>query len=255
MEFESRHRGWSYGCSATSPMAAADLSHPIDVEALWNKPKTFIWDHKLSMDPCLHPNHTQLNGFLYGHGAGPVPTKSMVPAFAICTTHLHADILTVAPEMWTEKVGIDPPWDEKEQDTLLWRGRNTGVHFSTDGRWNMSQRIRLVQAVNEEEGYVPVLTSTSEPREPVGLPRNASRGALNEALMDIGFSGHAIQCVPEVCAVVEETYTYKESQTFQGANQWKYILDVSTCTEFFNPSTYQSFDRWTETAGQLDSSD
>ncbi|KAG8891073.1 Glycosyltransferase Family 90 domain containing protein [Tulasnella sp. 332] len=159
------------------------------------------------------------------YGIGPVPSKSMVPAFAISTTHLHADILTVAPEMWTENVGIDPVWSKKKHNTLLWRGRNTGVDFNGDG-WNISQRIRLVEAMNQREGYLEVLQSTLHPRDIVGPALNVSRADLNDVLMDVGFAGKAIQCPPEMCKLVEEQYVYKEKTSIQDANEWKYILDV-----------------------------
>ncbi|KAG8865280.1 Glycosyltransferase Family 90 domain containing protein [Tulasnella sp. 330] len=225
MDFESKHRGWSYACPATSPIVTHNFNERPNSSSLWDQSKTFIWDHSKSMDPCLHPQHTYLNGFLKQYGIGPVPSKSMVPAFAISTTHLHADILTVAPEMWTENVGIDPVWSKKKHNTLLWRGRNTGVDFNGDG-WNISQRIRLVEAMNQREGYLEVLQSTLHPRDIVGPALNVSRADLNDVLMDVGFAGKAIQCPPEMCKLVEEQYVYKEKTSIQDANEWKYILDV-----------------------------
>lgn len=90
------------------------------------------------MDPCVHPELTQITGFLAGYGKGPVPQKDLYPILAMCSTPLHSDVLTVgqeysesvcilifalvqvAMEAFTEDVGNDPPWEEKTDSRLLW---------------------------------------------------------------------------------------------------------------------------------------
>lgn len=47
------------------------------------------------MDPCIHPELTQITGFLAGYGKGPVPQKELYPILAMCSTPLHSDVLTV----------------------------------------------------------------------------------------------------------------------------------------------------------------
>lgn len=239
-----RRPGWNRACSLTSPMAVQDISKKPDIPELWTRPKTFIWDHKRSMDPCLHVNHIHLNGLFSAHGVGPAPRKTMVPSFSGCTTQLHADILAVAPEKWTEDVGVDPSWSEKKHDTLLWRGSNTGDHFHANGNWNLSQRIRFVRAANEQEGFLDVLKSNGSPKEVVGTPRKASKAEMNKAMMDVGFAGHAIQCEPEICKIVENEFAFKERQSTEGANQWKFILDVSPRTRQLRSQTYDVPDGW-----------
>lgn len=54
--------------------------------------------HFRSMDPCMHPRHTHLTGFLSSHGKGPGPKKELFPVLAICKTPLHSDVLAVRPE-------------------------------------------------------------------------------------------------------------------------------------------------------------
>ncbi len=39
-------------------------------------------------------------------------------------------------EAWTEDVGKDPAWDEKQDDRMLWRGKNTGIYFKQGVPWS-----------------------------------------------------------------------------------------------------------------------
>lgn len=225
VDFQNVQRGWSYACPETSPLSNYTFNPEFDSSQAWKESKTFIHDHKSSMDPCRHVTHIHLNGFLSGYEEGPVPRKRMVPAFSMCSTQLHSDILTVAMEMWTEDVGEDPEWEDKKHDRLLWRGRNTGTFFGEKTKWKDSQRVRLVRNANRRDGKVYVLNSTSSSTESVALPHTVPLELLNE-MMDVGFSGEAIQCEPEICEEVEDTLTYKSMITFEEANEWKYVIDV-----------------------------
>jgi hypothetical protein len=49
-----------------------------------------------SMDPCIHPELTQITGFLAGYGKGPRPQTDLYPILAMCSTPLHSDVLTVS---------------------------------------------------------------------------------------------------------------------------------------------------------------
>ena len=88
------------------------------------------------MDPCLNPSHVHLSGFLSGYGLGPRPAQQLYPTMAMCKTTLHSDILAVSMEGWTENVGIDPPWEEKKEDKLLWRGKTTGIFHDDRVAWS-----------------------------------------------------------------------------------------------------------------------
>lgn len=227
IDFQDDRPGWAYACPETSPLRNHNFTATFESSQAWEESKTFIYDHKSSMDPCQHVSHVHLNGLLSGYDEGPVPRKKMVPAFSMCSTRLHSDILTVAPEMWTEEVDEDPEWKDKKHDKLLWRGRNTGTWFFEDGKWKDSQRVRLVRTANQLDGKVSVLNSTSSPTESVGLPQTVPLDLLNEEMMDVGFSDEAIQCEYEVCEEIEKTLTYKELMSLEEANNWKYIIDVS----------------------------
>lgn len=87
------------------------------------------------MDPCLHPSLVHTQGFLLGFGDGPRPASELYPVLSMCKTSLHADVLAVSNEAWTEDVGPDPAWSEKK-DQVLWRGSNTGIWVSEKRHWS-----------------------------------------------------------------------------------------------------------------------
>ena len=180
------------------------------------------------MDPCLHPTHTHLMGQLTNYDKGPPPRQRLHPSFTMSSTRIHSDILVVAPEMWTENIGDDPAWEDKTHKTLLWRGTTTGTRMKEDmPYWRLSQRLRMVEMTNQQTGTYDVLMST-EYNHSVGEPLTVEVSALNENLMDIGFSGQPGQCSPGVCAIIDREYKFRDSQSWGEANDYKYILDAST---------------------------
>ncbi|KAG8961623.1 Glycosyltransferase Family 90 domain containing protein [Tulasnella sp. 419] len=219
-----RYHGWEAACPPDAPIWKYDRK--VNLTDLWNQPKTFIWDHKETMNPCNHPSHVRLNGFLDAHGTGPDSGTALIPAFSMCTTQLHADLLTPSFEQYTTDVYGDMDWKDKEDERLLWRGSNTGIMFRPGMNWNISQRVRLVSTTNEFTGYTNVLWSTELPEEPVGEPEKIHKGMLNGALTDIHFAGDPIQCVPEICNRLVNEYEWKERQEFDEAWNYKYIIDV-----------------------------
>jgi hypothetical protein len=167
-------------------------------------------------------------GQFTNYGKGPPPRQRLHPSFTMSSTQIHSDILAVAPEMWKENIGNDPAWEDKKRDTLLWRGTTTGTRMNEDmPYWRYSQRLRMVEMTNQQSGTYDVLMSTDYDR-PVGEPLTVEAAALNENLMDIGFSKKPGQCSPRVCAIIAKEYKYREVQSLSEANEYKYILDVST---------------------------
>ncbi|GFZ43509.1 hypothetical protein JCM24511_01229 [Saitozyma sp. JCM 24511] len=221
------HLGWASACAPHKPLRKS-YDHEVlpDLEELWNaREKTFIWDHKTAMDPCIHPTMTHLVGFLSGHGKGPGPSKELLPVMAMCKTTLHSDVLAVSMEAWTEDVGDDPPWEQKKDDRMLWRGKNTGIYFKDGVPWDISQRVNLVERTALDEGYLPLLDVTPD-NAPVGAPRQTLIDRLNTDLMDVAFVDEPIQCDPEICEIVKETYAYKGRKDWKAGNQYKYLLDL-----------------------------
>ena len=167
-------------------------------------------------------------GQFTNYGKGPPPRQRIHPSFTMSSTRMHSDILVVAPEMWTENPGNDPAWEDKKHETLLWRGTTTGTRMEEDmPYWRLSQRLRMVEMTNQRTGTYDVLMSTDY-NYPVGEPLTVEVAALNEDLMDVGLSGQPIQCSPEVCKIIDREYKFREAQSWGEANDYKYLLDVST---------------------------
>lgn len=181
------------------------------------------------MDPCRNPSLVDSQGFLLGYGDGPGPSKEIYPALSLCKTELHADVLGVVHEGWTEDIGPDPEWDVKESK-VLWRGSNTGVFAKKgygsmkDGAWAKSQRMELVAMTQKSTGTRPVLTP-SLPGEPVGDAQERSYADLN-SVIDVGFTSPAVQCEPVLCRKIEREYAFKPRVGRAEHNNAKYLLDV-----------------------------
>jgi hypothetical protein len=221
--------GWASICPVSSPIRRNPNASvlPDIAELHLQRPKSFIHHHLRSMNPCTHYSHIHLNGQLLNFGAGPRPRQRYHPSFSMSKTTLHSDILVVAPENWVEDVGVDPEWEEKSHDTLLWRGSTTGMSHKYSRAWKNSQRLRLIAMTNQHNGTYEVLR-TAGPDWAVGAPISMSSEILNQRLMDTAFVGKASQCEPVVCKVIEEEYKFtSEHQSWNDANTYKYMLDVS----------------------------
>lgn len=181
------------------------------------------------MDPCQNPSLVDTQGFLLGYGRGPGPASTIYPALSLCKTSLHADVLGVVHEGWTEDIGPDPEWEEKD-GKVLWRGSNTGVFAKKnygqmeDGAWTRSQRMTLVAMTQRSDGTRSVLTPSS-PGKAVGPAEEQSYAELNRVI-DVGFTAPAVQCSPELCAKIEREYAFKPRVDRPEHNRAKYLLDV-----------------------------
>lgn len=222
-EIDTQHVGWASACAPTRPLRSFN---PANTTA---DPHTFVSSHSLSMDPCQNPSLVSSQGFLLGYGAGPRPSDEIYPALSLCKTQLHADVLGVVHEGWTEDVGPDPEWDTKESK-VLWRGSNTGVFAKKgygsmkDGAWAKSQRMTLVAMTQKTTGTRSVLTPT-RPGSPVGEPQERSYADLN-SVIDVGFTSPAVQCEAALCAKIEREYAFKPRVGKSEHNNAKYLLDV-----------------------------
>jgi hypothetical protein len=85
--------------------------------------------------------------------------------------------------------------EDKNQDRLLWRGSNTGIHHDKATPWRETHRLRMIKLANEQEGEVEVL---SPPRALEGKTIGTARtklpvGEANKFYTDIAFTGHPIR--------------------------------------------------------------
>lgn len=194
--------------------------------------KTFIYDHRMTMDPCLHPILFHHHGQFLSHGpeGGPEPQRDMVPEFGFCSTLLHHNIRMPSLYGWVEDIhprAHDPGWEDRIDDRLVWRGSNTGIWHSPHTPWRHSHRNFLVEVANTLNGTTEVLFPTGSEGERVGRPRMMRNARVNPAVMDVAFAGSPLACAEETCPLLEEMFTWKEYQTIQEAGRYKYVLDVS----------------------------
>src|ERR1700761_2915623 len=99
----STTNGWAAACPPSSPLRQAYVNNISSSRPkAHNQPSspnhTFIHSHPTSMDPCLHPSHTNLNAFFSTRQTlNPTftPDISLFPAFSICTTSRTSDVLLV----------------------------------------------------------------------------------------------------------------------------------------------------------------
>lgn len=182
------------------------------------------------MDPCLHPDHFHHHGQFLSHNSGPSPQAAVVPEFGYCSTTIHHTIRIPYFYGWQEDIyprTDDPPWDEKIDERLLWRGSDTGMSHSPTTRWRNSHRDFLIRNTNDLDGTIQLLDPNKTNSEPVGEPKLMRRARLNPAVMDVAFVGQPISCSENVCDIMKEIYPWRGRQSNKDAGNYKYVMDVS----------------------------
>lgn len=225
--------GWVSACPPESPARLSKIN--LDNPPPRPTKKTFIYDHLRTMDPCTHPDHFHHHGQFLSHNYGPSPQHAMVPEFSYCSTTLHHNIRIPVPYGWVEDIiprTDDPPFDEKIDERLLWRGSNTGMFHGPQTRWQASHRNFLVGHANDFEGTLSVLLANRTRNEAVGEPRELRKARINPAVMDIAFAGKPISCSPPMCDLLERIYPFRGKQSIQEAGRYKYVMDVSPLHPF-----------------------
>ncbi|KAG6841033.1 hypothetical protein C0991_002495 [Blastosporella zonata] len=213
--------GWLSGCSPDSPARQGTAEdNPSQ--------KTFIYDHRKAMDPCLHPRLLNRVGEFLTH-EHPGPSHRMLPRFAYCATLMHHDIQIPTLSAWVDDIlprEDDPEFDHKLDERLSWRGSNTGMWHASTTRWKDAQRSRLVDFANSLNGTVKVLLSTSDEDRRIGEGVEIPRSKINPGMMDIAFSGEPVGCHEETCPELEQKYEWRKRQGNKETGKFKYIIDV-----------------------------
>ncbi|KZV78280.1 hypothetical protein EXIGLDRAFT_847684 [Exidia glandulosa HHB12029] len=218
---------WASECHPSAPLHTYDSTdryHDLDA-LLRSSPKSFIFDHQRSMDPCYTPTHIHLNGYLANHMKAPTPRRDLIPAFTMSKTTLHADILGI-PVEGVQDADDNVPWAQKTDSRVLWRGSTTGMTHAPHTPWNMSQRERFVQLANRREGSVPILPPTVNEDDVVGEPEEWDFAALNKAYFDVAFTA-AIQCSePAICEHIRKEYKMGKNVYTEEAKTFKFVADL-----------------------------
>lgn len=230
-----KHLGFASACGPGTP--GRPVEYPINqyVRPPPRTEKTFIHDHRLSMDPCRHPYIFYHHAQYVSHDLGPAPQPTMIAQFSYCSTPLYHDIQPPTFISWTEDIlprENDPEWGDKTDERLLWRGSNTGINHNDGTRWRYSQRMHLVSLASELTGTANVLMPRSEKGVgSAGSGMEMKKSLLNPATMDIAFTGKPIGCDPKYCDFLETQFEWRKVQDAHGkeAGNHKYIIDVRGC--------------------------
>jgi hypothetical protein len=143
--------------------------------------------------------------------------------------------------------GLEEAWLGKEEERLLWRGMNTGIHHGRGKPWKEAQRGRLMDLVSSSPPHsssrarseknaahaktVDVLLT--DPATPDSIKTQAlKKSIVNPAMMDIAFAGKPSQCEVDVCKEVEERWEWRRRMGVKEAGRYKYVLDVSRLLSF-----------------------
>ncbi|KAJ6598369.1 glycosyl transferase family 90-domain-containing protein [Mycena vulgaris] len=221
--------GWTSACAPDSPGGNKSLNLNGEPPQKSNQ-KTFIYDHNLAMNPCLHPRHFWHHGQFLSYEKGPTPEREMVPEFSYCSSNIHHNIRIPTPYGWVEDIhprSDDPEWDaNKVDERLLWRGRNTGIMHSRRTRWQTSHRVGLMRIANDLRGTISILSPLKSETERVGEPVEVRKSRLNPGIMDVAFAGDPIMCDPETCEHLQKIFPWRKTQSAQDAGDYKYVVDV-----------------------------
>jgi len=180
------------------------------------------------MDPCMHPSLFYHHGQFLSHNNGPKAQRMPAPRFSYCSTMLHHDIRAVVPLGWVEDIepALDPEWDDKLDERLLWRGRNTGIVHGPRDRWKAAHRARLVAWAQEKAGAADVLRSTESEVEQTGEGQLIRKALINPAMLDISFTAPVIAFPPDYAETLESMFEFRKTQSWAEAGKYKYVLDV-----------------------------
>ncbi|KAG8949524.1 Glycosyltransferase Family 90 domain containing protein [Tulasnella sp. 424] len=241
---ETRRRiGWAAACPGSSALARLKSPPVPDIVATWtNSSKSLVHDHPAAMDACHNPSLVHLSGFFQSQNPD-APATSLVPSFTTCTTTLHNDILSVpSDESITSYLG-GVAWNQKQNSKLHWRGSSAGALYDVEHpHWNLTHRIRLVEATNGKDGEVYVLPGAENRLETVGSCERVETGWLNEDWMDVKFVGRPMGCQggkggQSLCGELEKRFEFKPKwEDEEQTAQWKYLIDIDEvgCSPRFN---------------------
>ncbi|KAL0959264.1 hypothetical protein HGRIS_014535 [Hohenbuehelia grisea] len=244
--------GWISACHTSSKAFSSHSDDELEDEPIYESvssgyTKSFIHDHRATMDPCQHPSLLQTHGQFLSWETGPVPPRHLIPAFSYSPTTLHSDIMIPTLRAWVEDANIsrvDLPWEDKHDKRLHWRGSNTGIWHAEGKRWRESQRDRLVQWANSDMNHnITVLLpfpGAEEDEDDEIDPLAGAQAHLSQSghiahipksvsfpeMMDVAFAAQPVQCAPKTCKELQRDYKFGKYMTQKDVAKYKYVLDV-----------------------------
>ncbi|KAG6846258.1 hypothetical protein H0H93_015011, partial [Arthromyces matolae] len=123
---EAQNFGFASACAPGSPGRSLDQPINSSFHSLPRTRRTFIYNHRSSMDPCENPylfdHHTLHVTKLDSVTAHP----TLAPQFSFSSTPLYLDIPLPSFFGWVADDTIEDPlkWESKKDERLRWRGNN-----------------------------------------------------------------------------------------------------------------------------------
>lgn len=190
---------------------------------------SFISKHYEASDFCAHPLNVPLHSLTGNYGVGP-RAVNLLPLFSHSKMTLYADILVTPLEQYEALVGLDPDWENKTQNKILWRGSTTGSRYDRGIVWRSTQRVRLALLTNSQDTNLNKTIYTTSIKDPNTLSTyEAPLPNLNEQFFDILFTGEPLQCANHdgTCESMKRHLPFaKKGMRQEEANTFKYIFDV-----------------------------
>lgn len=190
---------------------------------------TFISSHYEASDFCAHPVNVPLHSLTGNYGVGP-RAVNLQPVFSHSKMTLYADILVTPLEQYEALVGLDPDWENKTQNKILWRGSTTGSRYDRGIVWRSTQRVRLALLTNAQGNNLnKTVYTTSKDNNKTLSAYEAPISELNEQFFDILFTGEPLQCADHdgTCESMKRHLPFaKKGMRQEEANTFKYIFDV-----------------------------
>ena len=217
---------WSSACPPDSPMRTAfnNDARYHSPDSFLHAPKSFIADHRASMNPCQTPLLAHISTLL-DHPQGLTPSKAFIPEFTRSKTLLHSGIMGIPTEDRMKEPEDTIPFRDKKDDRLLWRGRTTGVDMQPDRAWNMSHRLRFVEFANRMDGHTWVLPPPKKLEDSVRPAKKWGLRELNNWFFDAAFV-NATQCAPQICKEIKEKYRMEKMMYPDQEKHYKYVMDM-----------------------------
>ncbi|KIY64389.1 glycosyltransferase family 90 protein [Cylindrobasidium torrendii FP15055 ss-10] len=229
-----KHHGWLAVCDPMSPAWKDPIS--FTEPYVHKEPRSFIYEHQKAMDPCLHPSILREHGQFLSYHKGPFPQQKFIPNFAWSPSTMHQDITIAHTISWRTDLMNNPTlhsWDEKMDERLAWRGRNTGIWHGGENEWYLAQRERLVEfAAGGENGLTGsvkiLIEGLAADGRTVLEEIEVNKTLIAPAMLDIGYiEGPTASDAPEVRSALLKRYDFnRRPHTELQTSNYKYLMDV-----------------------------
>ncbi|KAG6809034.1 hypothetical protein H0H92_001866 [Tricholoma furcatifolium] len=232
---DAQNLGFTSACAPGSPGRPQNISlKPAPAPSASHGQRTFIYNHRLSMDPCHNPHLITQHAHYVSKNHTVTPQPTLAAQFSFSSTPLYHDI--PLPSLFADFA--DEPtdddalaWENKTDERLFWRGSNIGMVNGPETRWIDAHRSRLIAWANDLNGTANLLLPGSvedEGWQRAGAGTLLKKALVNPMLLDVAFSGRPVGCDIQFCRHMETMFEWREQRDTheEEVERHKYVLDV-----------------------------